>query len=142
MPSVQEEHRTLAQTTSDNQVVYSLHWSATRFNQSSKVVKHLCKESEAVLGLTGSMTARVGPVCLFVTTTAFTAVPQSLCLMQRGGTLAKCAGRAQDISANNIRQTACALASLVCQQVQLNLKVRQHLCKESEPDVGFTGSRN
>jgi hypothetical protein len=37
--------------------------------------------------------------------------------MQRGGTRAKCAGRAQDISANNIRQTACALV-LVCQQVQ------------------------
>jgi hypothetical protein len=45
--------------------------------------------------------------------------------MQRGGTLAKRAGRAQDNNANNIRQTACALVLLVYQQVQSKLKVWQ-----------------
>ena len=60
--------------------------------------------------------------------------------MQRGGTLAKRAGRARDINANNIKQTACPLALLLCQQVQLNLKVRQHLCKVSETGLGLSGS--
>ena len=41
----------------------------------------------------------------------------------RGGTRAKRAGRAQDISANKIKQTAFAFVSLVCQQVQSKLKV-------------------
>ena len=72
----------------------------------------------------------------------FTELTQSLlCLMQQGGTLAKRAGRAQDINANNIRQTACALVSVACEQVQSKLKVRQHLWKVSEPSLGLTGSR-
>jgi len=41
----------------------------------------------------------------------------------RAGTRAKRAGRAQDISANKIKQTAFAFVSLVCQQVQSKLKV-------------------
>ena len=59
--------------------------------------------------------------------------------MQRGGTLAKRVGRAQDINANNIKQTACALVLLVCQQLQS--KFVRHRCKEFEPGLGLAARR-